>query len=143
AGQGHKDTGGSVVELHAYACPSGVSAAELGAEMLAELCGLWPEVARLGLVDQYSHVGPDAAAFPVGAHGTTPGVGTELPGLTLAGDWVAAPFPCALMERAAATGVAAASTAPAGRASGAEPLWSVPSRGILARRRSASGRAAR
>lgn len=133
ARQWHEHTGGSVVELHAYACPSGVSAAELGAEMLAELCGLWPEVAHLGLVDQHSHVGADAAGFPVGAHGTTPGVRTELAGLMLAGDWVAAPFPCALMERAAATGIIAANTILAAHGYGTEPLWSVPPRGMLAR----------
>ena len=47
ARQWHERTGGSVVELHAYACPAGVSAADLGAEMLAELRALWPETARL------------------------------------------------------------------------------------------------
>ena len=139
----HDRTGGSVVELHAYACPPGVSADDLGAAMLAALRGLWPEVSGLHPVDRYCHVGTDAAGFPVGAHGTTPGVRTEVPGLTLAGDWVAAPFPCALMERAAATGIAAANTVLAGHGYGTEPLWSVPSRGMLARRRSASGRAAR
>jgi carotenoid phi-ring synthase / carotenoid chi-ring synthase len=128
----HERTGGAVVELHAYACPSGVSAAALGAGMLTELRALWPEVARLNPVDQYCHVGTDAAGFPVGAHARTPGVRTEVPGLTLAGDWVAAPFPCALMERAAATGISAANTILAARGYGTEPVWSVPTRGMLA-----------
>jgi carotenoid phi-ring synthase / carotenoid chi-ring synthase len=141
ARQWHDRTGGSVVELHAYACPSGVSAAELGAQMLTELRVLWPEVSRLNPVDQRGRVGADAAGFPVGAHGTTPGVRTELPGLTLAGDWVAAPFPCALMERAAATGIIAANTILAAHGYGTEPLWSVPSRGMLAGRRAARGAA--
>ncbi len=122
----HERTGGSVVELHAYACPSGVSADVLGAEMLAELRAIWPEVSGLNPVDQRCRVGADAAGFPVGAHGTTPGVRTEVPGLTLAGDWVAAPFPCALMERAAATGIIAANTILAARGYSTEPLWSVP-----------------
>ena len=128
-------TGGSVIELHAYACPSGVSADDLGTAMLAELGVLWPEVSRLHPVDRRARVGTDAAGFPVGAHGITPGARTEVPGLTLAGDWVAAPFPCALMERAAATGIIAANTVLAGHGYGTEPLWSVPSRGMLARRR--------
>jgi isorenieratene synthase len=136
----HERTGGSVVELHAYACPPGVSAAELSAEMLTELRAVWPEVARLNVIDQHGQVGSDAAGFPVGAHGTTPGVRTRVPGLTLAGDWVAAPFPCALMERAAATGVIAANTILAARGYGPEPLWSVPPRGMLAGRKTARGR---
>ena len=131
----HDRTGGSVVELHAYACPPGLSAADLGAEMLSELHVFWPEVSRLNPVDRYCHVGTDAAGFPVGAHGTTPGVRTEVPGLTLAGDWVAAPFPCALMERAAVTGIAAANAVLAARGYDLEPLWSVPRRGMLAGRR--------
>jgi carotenoid phi-ring synthase / carotenoid chi-ring synthase len=133
----HERTGGSVVELHAYACPAGVSADVLGPQMLAELRVLWPELSGLNLIDQRCRVGADAAGFPVGAHGTTPGVRTEVPGLTLAGDWVAAPFPCALMERAAATGIIAANTILAARGYGTEPLWSVPLRGMLASRRPA------
>jgi isorenieratene synthase len=133
----HERTGGSVLELHAYACPAGVSADVLGPQMLAELRVLWPELSGLNLIDQRCRVGADAAGFPVGAHGTTPGVRTEVPGLTLAGDWVAAPFPCALMERAAATGIIAANTILAARGYGTEPLWSVPLRGMLASRRPA------
>jgi isorenieratene synthase len=136
ARQWHERTGGSVVELHAYACPAGVSAAVLGTEMLAELRALWPETARLRPVDQHGRVGADAAGFPIGAHGTTPGVRTEVPGLTLAGDWVAAPFPSALMERSAATGILAANTILATRGYVTEPVWSVPTRGMLAGRRS-------
>ena len=74
-------------------------------------------------------MGTDAAGFPIGAHGTTPGVRTDVPGLALAGDWVAAPFPCALMERAAVTGIIAANTILAARGYGTEPVWSVP-RGV-------------
>ena len=130
----HERTGGSVAELHAYACPRGVPAAELGATMLAELGQLWPEIRGLRQVDQYCHVGADAAGFPVGGHAITPGVRTAVPGLTLAGDWVATPFPSALMERAAATGIGAANVILAARGHRTEPVWSVPPRGILARR---------
>jgi isorenieratene synthase len=136
----HERTGGSVIELHAYACPPGVAAAELGATMLAELGRLWPETRRLRQVDQYCQVGTDAAGFPVGGHASTPGVRTAVPGLTLAGDWVATPFPSALMERAAATGIGAANTILAARGYRTEPVWSVPPRGILARRWAAAMR---
>jgi carotenoid phi-ring synthase / carotenoid chi-ring synthase len=130
----HARTGGSVVELHAHSCPSGASATGLGATMRAELGQLWPEARGLHVVDQHCHVGTDAAGFPVGAHATTPGVRTAVPGLTLAGDWVATPFPSALMERAAATGIGAANAILAAHGYGTEPVWSVPPRGILAGR---------
>jgi isorenieratene synthase len=136
----HQRTGGSVVELHAYACPPGVAAAELGATMLAELGRLWPETRRLRQVDHYCQVGTDAAGFPVGGRASTPGVRTAVPGLTLAGDWVATPFPSALMERAAATGIGAANAILAARGYRTEPVWSVPPRGILARRWAAAMR---
>lgn len=136
----HERTGGSVVELHAYACPPGVAATDLGATMLAELGRLWPEALCLRQVDQSCQVGTDAAGFPVGGHATTPGVRTTVPGLSLAGDWVATPFPSALMERAAATGISAANTILAAHGHRTEPMWSVPPRGILARRWAAAMR---
>jgi len=134
----HERTGGSVIELHAYACPPDVGAAELGATMLAELGQLWPEIRGLRQLDQYCRVGTDAAGFPVGGHATTPGVRTVVPGLTLAGDWVATPFPSALMERAAATGIGAANVILSAHGYRTEPVWSVPPRGLLAGRWAAS-----
>lgn len=136
----HERTGGSVIELHAYACPPGVPAAELGATMLAELGRLWPEARRLRQLDRHCQVGTDAAGFPVGEHATTPGARTAVPGLTLAGDWVATPFPSALMERAAATGIGAANAILTTRGYRTEPVWSVPPRGILAGRYAAAMR---
>jgi isorenieratene synthase len=67
-------------------------------------------------------------------------VRTDVPGLTLAGDWVATPFPSALMERAAATGIGAANVILAAHRYRTEPVWSVPPRGILAGRWAASMR---
>jgi carotenoid phi-ring synthase / carotenoid chi-ring synthase len=136
----HERTGGSVVELHAYACPPGIAAAELGATMLAELGQLWPETRGLRQLDRYGRVGTDAAGFPVGGHATAPGVRTTVPGLTLAGDWVATPFPSALMERAAATGIGAANVILAAHGYRTEPVWSVPPRGMLAGRWAAAMR---
>ncbi len=136
----HERTGGSVVELHAYACPAGVAAADLGAAMMAELGQLWPEVRQLRQIDQHCHVGTDAAGFPVGGHGAAPGVRTAVRGLTLAGDWVASSFPSALMERAAATGIGAANTILSAHGHRTEPVWSVPPRGILAGRWAAATR---
>jgi isorenieratene synthase len=54
-----------------------------------------------------------------------------MPDVALAGDYVAMPFPCALMERAAASGFLAANTLLARHGVAAEALRSVPTRGLF------------
>lgn len=129
----HRDTGGSVLELHAYACPD-LPPEQLGRSMLHELGALWPETRGLRVVDRRCHLGHDAAGFPVGSHSRRPGVYTAVPHLRLAGDWIAAPIPCALMERSAVTGILAANAILRDAGHAAEPIWSVPGKGMLARR---------
>jgi len=131
----HNHTGGAVVELHAYACPDHVTAEKLGQAMLTELADLWPETHQLKVIDQRCHVGHDAAGFPVGAHARRPGIRSQLTGLTLAGDWINLPIPAALMERAATSGIMAANTILASHGHPTEPIWSVPTRGLLAHTR--------
>ena len=58
-------TGGSVLELHAYAAPTGIDAVTLGDRMRAELAVLWPETAALSIVDRDDQLGYDAPAFDV------------------------------------------------------------------------------
>ncbi|MEV1330313.1 FAD-dependent oxidoreductase [Micromonospora costi] len=128
-------TGGSVVELHAYACEPGVAAAELAERMRAELAALWPEVGGLRVRELRARVGAQAPAFPPGGHAWRPGVRTGADGLYLAGDGIATPFPSALMERAAATGIMAANHILRAEGAAAEPLDSVRPRGLLATRR--------
>ena len=75
------------------------------------------------------------ATVPRSVPGTTRGVpasATALPDVALAGDGIRVPVPCALMERAAVSGVLAANAllAPSGVAS--EPIRSVPHRGLFA-----------
>ncbi len=131
----HERTGGSVVELHAYACPAGVSAAVLGARMLAELRALWPETARLRPVDQHGRVGADAAGFHRRPRHHTRGTHRG-PRADAGGRLGGGRFPSALMERSAATGILAANTILAARGYVTEPVWSVPTRGMLAGLRS-------
>jgi isorenieratene synthase len=128
-------TGGSVVELHAYACEPGVPADELAGRMLAELAGLWPEVAGLPVVDLRARVEAQAPSFPPGGHATRPGVATGADGVYLAGDGIRTDFPSALMERAAATGIIAANHVLRAEGGAAEPVWSIRQRGLLAGRR--------
>jgi isorenieratene synthase len=126
-------TGGTVLELHAYrrqyADPAMV--AEL---MLGELATLWPETRGMHVVDSDVRVGTDASAYDVGSDRTRPGVVTDAPGVTLAGDWVQLPFPSALMERAVTSGVLAANTVLTEHGRRTEALHGIAPRGALAGR---------
>jgi isorenieratene synthase len=79
-------------------------------------------------------VSADAPAFRPGSDAARPGVVTDAPGVRLAGDGVRLPFPTALMERAAASGFLAAGDILSAVGAAAEPVWSVPARGLLAAR---------
>ncbi len=127
-------TGGSVIELHAYACEPGVPATELAERMRAELTELWPEAGRLRVRELRARVEAKAPAFAVDSHARRPGVRTDADGLYLAGDGIRTDFPSALMERAAATGILTANHILRSAGAAAEPLRSVRPRGLLARR---------
>ncbi|RGC71015.1 15-cis-phytoene desaturase [Micromonospora sp. MW-13] len=127
-------TGGSVVELHAYACDEGVPAEELAERMRVELAALWPEAARLRVRELRARVEARAPAFAPGGHAGRPGVHTDADGLYLAGDGVRTDFPSALMERSAATGIIAANHVLRAEGAAAEPVRSIRPRGLLAGR---------
>ncbi|MFG1950554.1 FAD-dependent oxidoreductase [Micromonospora sp. NPDC048830] len=126
--------GGSVVELHAYACEPGVPAGELARRMWRELAALWPEAARLRVRELRARVAAQAPAFAPGSHAGRPAVRTDAAGLYLAGDGIRTDFPSALMERAAATGIVAANHILRAAGAAAEPVRSIRPRGLLARR---------
>ena len=71
-------TGGSVVELHSYAC-SAPDADTATARMRAELAALWPETAGAPVV-HWRAVRGHRADFPPGIAGTMPTVGGAAPG---------------------------------------------------------------
>ncbi|MET7748313.1 FAD-dependent oxidoreductase [Micromonospora sp. NPDC005367] len=127
-------TGGSVLELHAYACEPDVPATVLAERMRGELAALWPEVAELSTRELRARVQARAPAFTPGSHAQRPGVRTDADGVYLAGDGIATEFPSALMERAAATGIIAANHILRAERAAAEPVYSVRPRGLLARR---------
>ncbi|MGK5442078.1 FAD-dependent oxidoreductase [Micromonospora sp. URMC 105] len=127
-------TGGSVVELHAYACDEGVPAEELAERMRVELTTLWPEAAGLRVRELRARVEAQAPAFTPGSHADRPGVRTDADGLYLAGDGIRTEFPSALMERSAATGILAANHILRAEGAAAEPVRSIRPRGLLARR---------
>jgi len=124
-------SGGSVVELHAYAVDPSVEEAELRRQLLHGLHTLYPEAAEASVLEERFLVRQDCPAFKPGSWDHRPTVQTPLPGLTLAGDFVKLPIPSALMERAAASGFLAANVLLAPHGVRPEPIESVPLRGML------------
>ena len=123
-------TGGEVLELHSYASPYGLDAHGAAERMWSELSGLWPEARMMRVVDFEARQEAKAPGFQPGSDAERPGVRTDAAGLVLAGDWVSLPFPTALMERAAASGVLAANDVLAAAGARAEPVYSIRPRGL-------------
>lgn len=124
--------GGSVVELHAYAVPAGLDEPSIKRDLLQGLHALYPETREARALDARFLLRQDCPGFPVGGHAARPRVVTPFPDLALAGDGIAVPFPCALMERAALSGFMAANTVLAPLGVRSETIHSVPTRGLFA-----------
>jgi isorenieratene synthase len=134
--------GGSVIELHAYAVPSGLSEPAIKKDLLAGLHHFYPELRGAEARDEIFLLRQDCPAFDVGMHATRPSVATGSSDLALAGDFVSVPIPCALMERATVSGTLAANRLLASYGVRAAPVRSVPSRGLFATPRWRSSHAA-
>ncbi len=123
--------GGSVVELHAYACPI-EDESEIKRTLKAELEALYPELAGAEVLHETYLLRRDCPAFQPSSHGRRPRVATPYGTLALAGDFVKLPFPTALMERAASSGMLAANFLLDAWDVRGEPLYSIPPRGFMA-----------
>ncbi|RKQ33147.1 FAD-dependent oxidoreductase [Kocuria tytonis] len=131
--------GGSVVELHAYACdtdvqPGSPAARDLAAQMERELHRIWPECAHLNVVERETLIRDDCTLITPENWAGRPGVETPWQHLVLAGDWVRCDYPVALMERAATTGFLAGNALLGRWGAAGQDLWTVPMRGLLAGR---------
>ncbi|TKG72035.1 FAD-dependent oxidoreductase [Prauserella endophytica] len=122
-------SGGSVVELHAYAATG--SAEETGRALLTRLHELYPETRTATTVADRSEWRADCPLFPPGGFPRRPGIETPVEGLVLAGDAIRVDLPVALMERAATTGLAAANRLLAAWGVTGHDLLSVPVRGRI------------
>ena len=140
--------GGSVVELHAYAADADVApgtdqAEAVASELVRQLHEVFPETASLTEVHRELLVADDCTLIDPSPWRARPGVQTPIPGLVLAGDWVRADYPVALMERAATTGILAANRLLSDWGVRGEDVWSVPMTGVAKRLPFAGRRAAR
>jgi isorenieratene synthase len=131
-------TGGSVVELHAYALTGDPVAGRR--ELVEQLRRIYPETADARIVDERHELQSDCPLFAPGSFQDRPTVLTPDPTVVLAGDLTRVDLPVALMERAATSGFLAADALLARWGLRGHPLWTVPTRGRLAPLRAAAGR---
>ncbi|MER5891337.1 FAD-dependent oxidoreductase, partial [Streptomyces sp. NPDC001941] len=122
-------TGGSVVELHAYAQPSHADREAAQARLLAQLHRAYSETRDATVIDARHEWRDDCPLFPVDGYRVRPAVRTPHPGVMLAGDAIRCDLPVALMERAATTGMLAANALLARWGVAGHDLWTVPPRG--------------
>ncbi|MCP3861310.1 MAG: isorenieratene synthase, partial [Phycisphaeraceae bacterium] len=97
-------SGGSVVELHAYAVDPGMDEPAIREDLMKGLHTFYPEYVGAQAADERFLIRRDCPAFAPGSHAERPGVPTPHGGIALAGDFVRLPIPSALMERAVASG---------------------------------------
>ncbi|MFD0164058.1 FAD-dependent oxidoreductase [Streptomyces decoyicus] len=122
-------TGGSVLELHAYAVAPEADRAREQRRLVDQLHSVYPELHGSRIVDQRHEWRADCPLFPVGGFDDRPTVRTPDPRVVVAGDVVRTHLPVALMERAATTGFLAANALLARWGVRGQTLWTVPGRG--------------
>ncbi|MFD7795310.1 FAD-dependent oxidoreductase [Streptomyces sp. NPDC059759] len=122
-------TGGSVVELHAYALPEHSTREVEQKRLLTQLHTVYPETRTASVVDERHEWRSDCPLFPVAGYAERPTTRTSRPGLVIAGDLVRTDLPVALMERAATSGFMAANALLETWNVHGQTLWTVPRRG--------------
>jgi carotenoid phi-ring synthase / carotenoid chi-ring synthase len=127
-------TGGSVVEVHAYAiAPAAMlPAAEIRAAMWRELVSLLPELASARVLHDEFQQQSNFTRWAPGDHARRPGTTTPVANLMLAGDHVRLPAPASLMEAAAMSGRLAANAIFAAEGLRQLPIPTVALKGPLA-----------
>ncbi|MER6916500.1 NAD(P)/FAD-dependent oxidoreductase [Streptomyces sp. NPDC000594] len=136
-------SGGSVVELHAYALAEDARPESVRNRLMESLGRVYPETRAARIVDARHEWRSDCPFFPVGSHARRPPVRTSHPRVVLAGDAIRCDLPVALMERAATTGFLAAGVLLANWGVRGQTLWTVPRSGRSRALRALSGAGAR
>lgn len=137
AGDWATRTGGSVVELHAYAVPvtpgEPVDEQALRDDLRAQLSLLHPELDGAGVVHEEWLVYADCPLVGTEPWRSRPEVTTRDARVALAGDGIRCDYPVALMERAATTGWLAANHHLTRWGLPGHDVWTVPMEGLLRR----------
>lgn len=127
-----KAHGGSVLELHCYAVPEGLSADLVRQALLDELVQFFPELEGFSVKHEVFQLNQNFTAFHLGLYAERPTVESGVDGLVCAGDWVKLPFPAMLLEAACASGLVAANVLLREAGLREELVESVPRRGLMA-----------
>lgn len=127
-------SGGGVYELHSYALPDPITDSDLKAAFLAELRGYFPELRSASVMHEHLQVRHDFTALYTNLHDSRPEYRTEVAGLYLAGDWVKTGTPAMLMEGAFTSGLLSANGILSDNDLREEPVLSVPTKGLFAKR---------
>jgi isorenieratene synthase len=125
-------TGGSVVQLSAFGLDPSQDDGAVRTELKGALRSLYPELKDARAIHEVYLRKSDCPAFAPGSHATRPRVATPYGNIALAGDYVKVPFPSALMERAASSGIMAANVLLDRWDVRGEPIYTIPPRGFIA-----------
>ena len=128
-----KETGGSVVELHAYCYKESEfpDQESLVHTFKQELFTVIPELQEAEILHQEIVNQKNFSGYPPNSYAQRPSTATDVANLFFAGDWVKMPFPCGLMERAVSSGLLAANTILQQEGLQRRPLLSVHPKGVL------------
>jgi isorenieratene synthase len=128
--------GGGVFELHSYAVPDDMGGEEeIRNQLIEEMYVYLPELKEARILHEYLQVRDDFTAFHTGLYPSRPEHTTGVRNLFLAGDWVKLPVPAMLMEASCTSAFLAANEILSREGLRQEPLYTVPLRGLLAKRR--------
>lgn len=128
-----KETGGSVVELHAYCYKEAEfpNQEALIHTFREELYSVIPELRLATILHQEIVNQKNFSGYPPNSYAQRPSTTTDAANLFFAGDWVKMPFPCGLMERAVSSGLLAANTILQQEGLQRRPLLTVNPTGVL------------
>lgn len=131
--QWYQQTGGSVVELHAYCYKEAdfPTQSVLLTTFEQELYEIVPELQNATLLHRELVNQKNFSGYPPGSYSDRPCTNSGVPNLQFAGDWVKMPFPCGLMERAVSSGLLAANHIIHQEGLQRRPLLSVRPQGIF------------
>lgn len=126
-------TGGSVVELHAYCYKEQEfpSQQELLATFEQELYEIVPALQTATMLHRELVNQKNFSGYPPNSYDNRPVTQSAAANLLFAGDWVKMPFPCGLMERAVSSGLLAANAVLEKEGVQRRPLYSVKPSGLL------------
>jgi isorenieratene synthase len=129
-------THGGVFELHSYAVPDDVQdKAEVRKHLLEELYAYYPELASAKILYEYHQLRDDFTSFHTGLYAQRPTHDPGINNLYLAGDWVKLPYPAMLMEASTTSALLSANAILAREGLRAEPVYSVPLKGLFSKGR--------